>query len=152
MENLWNSLVENFIKNVSDEKSKDELKIDENNLREEANEQPERYAYWASQVAVAEKALAQVELKLTVLEASLHTKYQETLISEKGKATETSIKSLIETDESWIKAKKQVIQWKYYVGKAKALEGGWKQRAQMIWVRGTLQKGDMDMRKSFDSI
>jgi len=127
-----------------------EVKIDVNNLKEEAARQPALYAYWSERAALAEYLFYLADLNLKKVESGLYEEYSVGLRSKGERVTERSIEASIYKDERYIKAKEEVIKWKTIAAIMNNIADALRTRANMIWTLGKIVQDEIDALKYMD--
>jgi len=107
-----------------------DLKVDKSNLSDEMEEQPSKYAWWASLTELVRLQHNQKKLDLSIYEAELDKKFRGT--TDGGKITEAIMKGLVQRDERWQELNREVFELKYQVGVLEAASWAFSQRADMI--------------------
>jgi hypothetical protein len=106
-----------------------DLKVDKSNLSDEMEEQPSKYAWWASLTELVRLQFNKRKLGLSIYEAELDKKFREEM---GGKVTEAQMKGLTARDEKWQSLNLEVIELKYKLGVLEAATWAFSQRADMI--------------------
>jgi hypothetical protein len=127
-----------------------ELKIDVNNLKEEAAQQPALYAYWSERAALAEYLFYLADLNLKKVESELYEEYSVALRSKGERVTERSIEASIYKDERYIRAKEEVVKWKTISAIVNSVADALRSRANMIWTLGKMIQDEVDVLKYMD--
>ena len=120
------------------------VKVDSNNLKEEASQQPGLYAYWSTQAALAEAVAAQAELELDALEAQLYETYGKQLKEQGLRITEKSIETNIKKDPTFTEKSMELIEWKTVAKILRERATALRQRSLMIWIQGKFMKDESD--------
>ena len=107
-----------------------DLKVDKNNLTDEMEEQPSKYAWWASLTELVRLRHNQKKLDLSIYEADLDKKFREE--ADGGKVTEAQMKGLVQRDTKWQQLNRDLFELKYQVGVLEAASWAFSQRADMI--------------------
>jgi hypothetical protein len=132
------------------EKILGDLKIDVNNLRDEASRQPALYAYWSERAALAEYLFYTADLNLKKVESELYEEYSTVLRSKGERVTERSIEASIYRDERYIRAKEEVVKWKTISMIVNGVADALRSRANMIWTLGKMIQDEVDVLKYMD--
>ena len=107
-----------------------DLKVDKGNLSEEIDEQPSKYAWWASLTELVRLQYNQKKMELSIYEAELDKRFREEAKGEK--ITEAQMKGLVNRDKKWQDLNSAIFDLKYKVGILEAATWAFSQRADMI--------------------
>jgi hypothetical protein len=132
------------------EKILEDLKIDVNDLKNEASRQPALYAYWSERAALAEYLFYTADLNLKKVESELYEEYSTALRSKGERVTERSIEASIYKDERYVKAKEEAIKWKTIAAVMNSIADALRSRANMIWTLGKVVQDEIDVLKYMD--
>jgi len=127
-----------------------DLRIDPNNLSEEAAQQGAKYAYYA---AVAEEAMADVErlknekeLRIAELAKEMRAKLQ----AAGEKITEIRVEQMVKQDARYQRVQEALIEAQRKAGVLRAIEKAFSQRKDMIWVMAMLASREMNAKVAIE--
>ena len=115
----------------------EELKITPGNLDQELMEHAGKYAWWGVLCALAEEKAEKVERTLAAYRAELdvairRNTYEDLPTGLPPKITETTIASIIETDEAYIQLKDQAVEAKRERNVLRVARAAFEQRKDML--------------------
>ena len=119
---------------MTDRSLREDVKLDKMNLHQAAEEQPDRYAYWAEKSADARKVAEGLKNKLEFEEATVATRLRGSL----EKVTEGKIAEGVATDPAVIDLKAQLVDAEHTRNQADAAVRALDHRKSMIEVLARL--------------
>jgi len=127
-----------------------DLKIDPNNLSEEASQQGAKYAYYA---AIAEEAIAEVERLKNEKElrvAELAKEKRAELQAAGQKVVEIRVEQMVKQDIRYQRVQEALIEAQRKAGVLRAVEKAFSQRKDMIWVMAMLANREMNAKVAIE--
>lgn len=119
-----------------------ELRVDEDNYRQEFIQQAPKYSYWMNALQQAKLVQADHDNRLTKLRGELYIKYRAQLEAEGKKPPAVMIEAAIGSDKDYLDAKAQLDYANFNVGRVQGLVKAFEQRAQMLISYGADQRAD----------
>lgn len=123
-----------------------DLRINQTALSEECARQPALYAYYAEQARLAASRLKFATLDLTVFTAALDRKLRDSHLSRGSKFTERQIETAIQTNDDWIKRKRDIFALESEVEQTEAIVKSIAQKKDMLITIANHQRSEMGMR------
>jgi len=124
--------LENFLKQFQD--FIQSVRIGQFNIDEIARDHPSRLSRYNLSVENRRFKLADLKLKKKVVYYKLYKKYRQEAIEKGLKITEEAIKSLIYTDEEYIKVCKEVIEAEFKLGILQACKEALVDQGRMLFL------------------
>lgn len=123
----------------------DLLNIDSSNLSQEYATQAARYGFFATELAKLDRRVKQLELERDAEYANADLEYRKQLTIQGTKYTETTIRSMVLTDDGYCKAEESLRDSIQERDSIKALVKALEMRAEMLISLGAMMRQEYQM-------